>query len=223
MFATATPTFLPLAPTHATARQCSSSNLKRRYDSPPESPTLSSYADAIPKRRRNPIRLPGSDTYLNVSKLGPPTFESKNPRFAPMGSLTTGTYGYQPTASQPADGQPQSALASSKGPQLQSANPYATPVNTPTHAHEDIDMMDMEMNESIAHQPLGGTNDGTIAMTQHQTVRSRDITPIPDEVNEKAAEMIKKGKLKLLIGHRADCDRCQKREPGHYTHLVYSG
>jgi hypothetical protein len=175
------------------------------------------------QRRRNPVNLPGADTYLNVSKLGPPTFESKNPRFAPMGSLTASTYGYQSTASLPANGQTQNAFASSIGSQLHSADAYATPINTPTQSYEDVDMMDMEMNEPPVLYPQGGTDDSHNGMKQHQTVRSREITPILTEVNERAGDMIKKGKLKLVIGYRADCDRCQRREPGHSTHLVYSG
>lgn len=94
--------------------------------------------------------------------------------------------------------------------------------NTPTQSFEDVDMMDMEMDEPDMPHSQTGWHDESSSVHQHQTVRSRDTTPKSEQANEEAGEMLKKGKMKLVIGYRADCGRCQRKEPGHSAHFVSS-
>lgn len=37
---------------------------------------------------------------------------------------------------------------------------------------------------------------------------------------EEAASIQTRGKAKLLMGYRADCEKCRARVPGHYNHVI---
>lgn len=55
--------------------------------------------------------------------------------------------------------------------------------------------------------------DGSYSPTQHIPRAERPLA-------EEAASMQTRTKAKLLMGYRADCEKCRVRVPGHYNHVI---
>ncbi|PGH13646.1 hypothetical protein AJ79_03494 [Helicocarpus griseus UAMH5409] len=48
----------------------------------------------------------------------------------------------------------------------------------------------------------------------------RITTPEPPPVSNDSTPRPSRTKLSIAMGYRADCDKCQRRLPGHYSHIV---
>lgn len=49
---------------------------------------------------------------------------------------------------------------------------------------------------------------------------TEDIPRVERPPAEEAASIQTRTKAKLLMGYRADCEKCRARVPGHYNHLI---
>lgn len=49
---------------------------------------------------------------------------------------------------------------------------------------------------------------------------TKDIPRVERPPAEEAASIQTRTKAKLLMGYRADCEKCRARVPGHYNHLI---
>lgn len=239
-------TFLPIRPLLHSRPSSTSSILKRRHeeDSPPNSPsrlepgtlpkvtlnfsTASSFLPAHSfQRRRTPIQPPGSDQCMDLSLLGPPLFESSNPQFTNLGT-------------------PDSELLSCPSPisldggsgfgRGRRDGAFLTPIDTPVDSpmREDMggyggdeDMMDCEMLGPSYSQGQEGSAMPQYSGKPGNEVTSRDTDqPDQDMGMEETRVMsgpyhpLDKGKWTFVMGYRADCERCQNKEPGHFSHLV---
>ncbi|KAL4921599.1 hypothetical protein BDW62DRAFT_174042 [Aspergillus aurantiobrunneus] len=69
--------------------------------------------------------------------------------------------------------------------------------------------------------PLGSVNSSAIeaeAADMRERLSSLDL---PDQANTKLTSTLKSPKKPVFsMGYRADCDKCRRRVPGHYSHII---
>ncbi|KAL4956952.1 hypothetical protein BDW69DRAFT_157380 [Aspergillus filifer] len=81
--------------------------------------------------------------------------------------------------------------------------------------------MDYELSPTRSIQSPGPMNSSTMEAEAADVRERLSSLDIPDQRNTKAAVTLKPPKkLGFSMGYRADCDKCRRRVPGHYSHII---
>ncbi|CAL5868509.1 uncharacterized protein PFLUO_LOCUS2735 [Penicillium psychrofluorescens] len=136
-------------------------------------------------------------------------------------SATAPSHGYFPTPkSYPDDPDPENSM---EGVAFDQPLKIALRLPSPISEDEDASSMagrrtpsDVEMTYDSTSTPLPFAESGgrpwTDSLVMPQAGRlSASISPTPSELPRK--------KPMLVMGYRADCDKCRRRVPGHYSHI----
>lgn len=73
-----------------------------------------------------------------------------------------------------------------------------------------------DVNPTACSESLGDTNPGN--SNRANTPPFANTPPADDSSTPKQ----NRKKLSIAMGYRADCDKCQRRVPGHYSHIIQS-
>ncbi|EEQ27341.1 hypothetical protein McanMca71_005778 [Microsporum canis] len=74
-----------------------------------------------------------------------------------------------------------------------------------------LESINMQATHPASYFSITRREDGTLADGPENTITP--VSPLATKSPKKAI---------IAMGFRADCDRCQRREPGHYSHIVYA-
>ncbi|KAL4959315.1 uncharacterized protein BDV14DRAFT_193876 [Aspergillus stella-maris] len=81
--------------------------------------------------------------------------------------------------------------------------------------------MDYELSPTRSIQSPGPMNSSTMEAEAADVREQLSSLDIPDQRNTKVAATLKPPKkLGFSMGYRADCDKCRRRVPGHYSHII---